>query len=218
MTDRVSFDAAGLVPVVAQDSATGEVLMLAYADREALELTLRTGEAHYWSRSRREIWRKGAGSGNVQAVAEVRIDCDGDAVLYLVRPAGPACHTGEVSCFHRIHDGTPTGAPAGHVLDRLEAVIAGRDEARPQGSYTTYLFERGLDKILKKIGEEATETVIAAKNADAAELRAEAADLLYHLLVLLRERRLPLAEVWQELDRRFGAEPRPKPAPAADHA
>jgi phosphoribosyl-AMP cyclohydrolase / phosphoribosyl-ATP pyrophosphohydrolase len=206
-TEDLTFDAAGLVPVVTQDSATGEVLMLAYANREALELTLRTGAAHYWSRSRRGLWRKGETSGHTQEVVDVLRDCDGDAVLYRVRQTGPACHTGERSCFHR-PDGGANLPTTDHILDRLERVIAQRAAERPAGSYTTYLFDRGLDKILKKLGEEATETVIAAKNADAAELRYEAADLVYHLLVLLRERELPLADLWGELEKRFGAAPR----------
>jgi phosphoribosyl-AMP cyclohydrolase / phosphoribosyl-ATP pyrophosphohydrolase len=208
--DDLSFDERGLIPVVTQDASTGEVLMLAYASRDALRLTSETGAAHYWSRSRQEIWRKGATSGNEQEVEEVRVDCDGDAVLYRIRQTGPACHTGEQSCFHRCAAGDELAAagPAGHILPRLERIVEQRDRERPEGSYTTYLFEKGVDKILKKVGEEATETVIAAKNADRAELRAETADLLFHLLVLLRERGLPLREVWVELEARFGVPPR----------
>ena len=216
--DSLQFDAQGLLPVVAQERDTGEVLMLAYANREALELTRQTGEAHYWSRSRGEIWRKGGTSGNLQAVVELRRDCDGDAVLYLVRQTGPACHTGEPTCFHQRLDGEafePVSG-GGHVLSRLEAIVREREETRPEGSYTTYLFAEGVDKILKKVGEEATEVVIAAKNADGAALRSESADLLFHLLVLLRERAVPLSEVWEELDERFGRAPRlPRPAPPA---
>lgn len=204
---HVTFGADGLLPVVAQAAESGEVLMLAHANREALESTIRTGQAHYWSRSRQEIWRKGATSGHTQEVVEVRPDCDGDAVLYRVRQTGPACHTGQRSCFHRtvrddslrLSDGSP-----GDMLHRLEEVVGARDEGRPEGSYTTYLLEQGLDKILKKLGEEATEVVIAAKNGDAADLTAEAGDLLYHLLVLLRVREVPLAGVREELGRRFG--------------
>jgi phosphoribosyl-AMP cyclohydrolase / phosphoribosyl-ATP pyrophosphohydrolase len=205
--DELSYDPNGLVPVVTQDVSTGEVLMVAFANREALLLTLTSGEAHYWSRSRQELWRKGATSGNLQEVEEVRVDCDADAVLYRVRPSGPACHTGQPSCFHRAVEGAEL-APAsamGHILGRLGRVVEQRDLERPAGSYTTYLFEQGIDKILKKLGEEATETVIAAKNADLGELRYEAADLLYHLLVLLRAQRLPLEELWAELEARFAA-------------
>jgi phosphoribosyl-AMP cyclohydrolase / phosphoribosyl-ATP pyrophosphohydrolase len=209
--DDLRFDAQGLVPVVAQDATTGAVLMLAYADRHALRATMETGEAHYWSRSRGRQWRKGESSGNVQRVVEVRLDCDADAVLYRVRQQGPACHTGERDCFFRVAapDGTlHESVGAAHVLDRLERVIAARDTERPDGSYTTYLFDKGVDKILKKLGEECTETVIAAKNADAAELTAESTDLIFHLLVLLREMGLPLGEVWEEIERRWGAAPR----------
>jgi phosphoribosyl-AMP cyclohydrolase / phosphoribosyl-ATP pyrophosphohydrolase len=205
-TDTLNFDDRDLIPVVTQDLETGEVLMLAYATREALHLTAQSGEAHYWSRSRGELWRKGATSGHTQTVEEVRVDCDGDAVLYRVRQVGPACHTGETSCFFRAAGATglEAAAPAGHVLPRLERMVAERERARPEGSYTTYLFDKGLDKILKKLGEETTETVIAAKNGDADELRAEVADLLFHLVVLLRERGLPMRDVWRELEGRFG--------------
>ncbi|HEU0015202.1 MAG TPA: bifunctional phosphoribosyl-AMP cyclohydrolase/phosphoribosyl-ATP diphosphatase HisIE [Longimicrobium sp.] len=211
--DRLTFDARGLLPVVAQDARTGEVLMLAWANAQALRLTLETGRAHYWSRSRGELWAKGQTSGNTQEIVDVRVDCDADAVLYRVRQSGPACHTGERSCFHRLADGSdgswgdaPDPRP---MLARLEDIIAARDAERPEGSYTAYLFAQGIDKILKKVGEEATETVIAAKNGDNAELRAEAADLLFHLMVLWRARGLDAAEVWDELDRRFGQAPRP---------
>jgi phosphoribosyl-AMP cyclohydrolase / phosphoribosyl-ATP pyrophosphohydrolase len=218
--DELKFDATGLVPVVTQDFSTGEVLMVAYADREALRRTLETGEAHFWSRSRRELWHKGATSGHVQKLVEVRVDCDSDAVVYRVAPSGPACHTGEPSCFFRkVRGDVLEAAPAGgQILARLERIIAQRDDERPEGSYTTYLFTNGIDKILKKLGEEATETVIAAKNADMDELRRETADLLFHLLVLLRDRRLPLDAVWAELEARFGAPPRPRGgAPATQH-
>jgi phosphoribosyl-ATP pyrophosphohydrolase/phosphoribosyl-AMP cyclohydrolase len=214
-TDRIEFDDRGLVPAVAQDAETGEVLMLAWADREALDLTARTGFAHFWSRSRERIWKKGETSGDLLFVREIRVDCDADAVLYRVAPAGAACHTGERSCFYRAAPSADSESdvlvPAGDprpVLDRIDAVVESRHRERPEGAYTTYLFEKGTDKILKKVGEEATETVIAAKNGDPAELRAEAADLLFHLLVLLRDRGVAFADVRAELDRRFGAAPR----------
>lgn len=217
--DEVNFDQAGLVPVVAQEATTGEILMLAYATREALERTATTGRAHYWSRSRGEIWRKGDTSGHVQEVADIRLDCDGDAVLYLVRQRGAACHTGEPTCFHRqvIDSGIAPAPRARHILARMDEVIAGRAEERPEGSYTTYLLENGLDKILKKLGEETTEIVVAAKNGAPAELRAEVADLLFHLLVLLRVQGLPLEEVWSELEERFGAAPRLPSSRASTH-
>jgi phosphoribosyl-AMP cyclohydrolase / phosphoribosyl-ATP pyrophosphohydrolase len=209
--EQVKFDERGLVPVVAQDARTGEVLMLAWANAEALGLTLETGRAHYWSRSRGELWKKGETSGNMQEIDDVRLDCDGDAVLYRVRQTGPACHTGERACFFRAVD-TEELAPAGdprHVLARVEEIVAARDAERPEGSYTTYLFGAGVDKILKKVGEEATETIIAAKNDGTEDLRAESADLLYHLMVLWRARGLSPDEVWAEMDRRFGQAPRP---------
>ncbi len=208
--DQLEFDSRGLIPAVTQEVLTGEVLMLAYVNREALERTLETGRAHYWSRSRQQLWQKGESSGHVQEVHEVRADCDGDAVLYRVRQSGVACHTGAGSCFHRRveEDALAPADRAGHVLTRIAAVVRERDEQRPPDSYTTYLFEKGLDKILKKLGEEATETVIAAKNADPQELRAETADLLYHLLVLLRASGVSPEEVWTELEARFGAPPR----------
>lgn len=217
--DEIRFDAQGLVPVVAQDAATGEVLMLAYANADALRATLTTGTAHYWSRSRRELWQKGATSGHFQQVKELRVDCDQDAVLYLVHQTGPACHTGERSCFFRVADAQTLGpaSPGGHILSRLEEIVARRDKERPDGSYTTYLFNKGIDKTLKKVGEESAEVIIAAKNGDDAELRAEAADLLFHLLVLFRQRELPLGKVWEELEARFGGPTRVPGSKATDH-
>lgn len=215
--DQIRFDGRGLVPVIAQEADSGAVLMLAYADREALRETERTGQAHYWSRSRGSLWKKGETSGHLQRVVEIRADCDADAVLYRVRQTGPACHTGEDSCFHRrVEDETfaEAGPVTGedHVLSRIEAILREREETRPEGSYTTYLFEKGLDKILKKVGEEAAETIIAAKNPGTDELRSESADLLFHLLVLLRARGLPLTGLWEELEGRFGAPPRERNA------
>ena len=193
--------------------------MLAWANREALELTIDTAAAHYWSRSRESLWKKGGTSGHLQEIVEVRLDCDGDAVLYRVRQSGPACHTLERSCFHRrVDEGELVQeGSAGHILSRMGEVVAERARTMPEESYTTYLFQQGLDKILKKLGEEATETVIAAKNGDNAELRSETADLLFHLVVLLQERGLPLEEVWDELEKRFGQAPRVRKNVAVDH-
>lgn len=217
--DELTFDDRGLVPVVAQEAETGEVLMLAWANREALERTVATGAAHYWSRSRGSLWRKGDTSGHVQEVVDVRADCDGDAVLYRVRQTGPACHTLASSCFHRRVDAEALRpAPqASHILSRVEEIVAARDAERPEGSYTTYLFGKGVDKVLKKVGEEATEVVIAGKNDVRDELAAETADLFFHLLVLLRIRRVPLADVWNELERRFGSASRVPAAGAEAH-
>ena len=183
----------GLVPVVAQSGLSGEILMVAYADREALQRTRDTGLAHYHSRSRGVLWKKGDTSGHLQEVREVRLDCDGDAVLYVVRQHGPACHTGAPTCF---------GEPTGGVLTRLAGTVAERARTRPAGSYTARLLDDGIAKIAQKLGEEAVETVVAATSEDAARLTSEAADLLYHLLVLLEAKRLPLDRVFEELERR----------------
>lgn len=221
--EQVRFDERGLVPVVAQDARSGEVLMLAWADAEALRRTEQTGEAHYWSRSRGELWRKGATSGQVQAVAEIRVDCDQDAVLYRVTPEGPACHTGDRSCFHRVAAGATLEAADDPrpILPRVEQILRDRWSDRPAGSYTTYLFDKGPDKILKKVGEESAETLIAAKNGDRGELAAETADLLFHLMVLWQALELPFGDVYDELERRFGQPPRAgstedRPRPSAD--
>lgn len=202
----VRFGADGLVPVVAQESRSGDVLMLAFANREALERTAATGQAHYYSRSRAALWRKGERSGHEQAVREIRIDCDGDTILYRVEQTGPACHTGTRTCFATVVgvDGrTRSGEdPGGHLLTRLAATIAGRAAARPGGSYTVELLDRGVPKVSQKVGEEAVEVVVAANTEEPERLASEAADLLYHLLVLLQARGVPLDAVWQELAHR----------------
>ena len=199
--EEIRYDEGGLVPVVAQDADTGEVLMLAYANREAVERTVETGEAHYYSRSREELWHKGSTSGNTQKVIEVRLDCDGDALLYRVEPAGPACHTGERSCFFTTLAGSDGEAlNLGRTLTRLAGTIAGRHQEMPEGSYTAKLFERGAGYTAQKLGEEAVEVVVAALEND--RLAEETADLLYHLLVLLEERGVGVGEVARVLDER----------------
>ncbi|HZG52824.1 MAG TPA: bifunctional phosphoribosyl-AMP cyclohydrolase/phosphoribosyl-ATP diphosphatase HisIE [Pyrinomonadaceae bacterium] len=209
--EDIKFDGRGLVPVVVQDAGTREVLTLAYMNEESLRRTLATGETWFWSRSRARLWHKGETSGNTQRVVRVGVDCDLDSLVVLVEPAGAACHTNEFSCFHVGLDGAPdevTAAPRapelGRALRELRSTIESRRSEMPAGSYTTYLFEQGLDKILKKLGEETTETVIAAKNGDAGALVSETADLLYHLLVLLVERGVALDDVGRELTRREG--------------
>jgi len=203
----IRFGADGLVPVVAQERRTGDVLMLAWADRDALERTLATGDAHYFSRSRAAPWRKGETSGHVQRVTEVRLDCDGDTVLYRVDQTGPACHTGTRTCFATVlgaadgHRGSSED-PGGHLLTRLAATIARRAVERPAGSYTAGLLERGVAAVSRKVGEEAVEVVVAANAEDNDRLAAESADLLYHLLVLLQSRGVPLERVWRELESR----------------
>lgn len=205
----VRFGADGLVPVVAQENRSGDVLMVAYADREALARTSETGFAHYFSRSRGTLWRKGESSGHVQRVREIRLDCDGDTVLYRVEQEGPACHTGSRTCFSRLvggvegqRAGEAQDDPGGHLLSRLARVIAARSAERPEGSYTARLLERGVPKVSQKVGEEAVEVVVAANAEDGARLAAESADLLYHLLVLLQARGVGLDAVLQELEAR----------------
>lgn len=198
---EIRYDEYGLVPVIAQDAKTNEVLTLAYANQEAVEKTVATGEAHYYSRSRSELWRKGETSGNTQRIVEVRLDCDGDALLYRVEPRGPACHTGERSCFF-----TPVYRESGEVpnlgrtLTRLAGTIAGRHEEMPEGSYTAKLFQRGTGYAAQKVGEEAVEVVVAALEGE--KLAEETADLFYHLLVLLEERGVKPEEVARVLDER----------------
>lgn len=202
----IKFDADGLVPVVAQESRSGDVLMVAYADREALRRTRSSGLAHYYSRSRKALWQKGATSGHVQHVSQIRVDCDGDAVLYRVRQVGPACHTGARTCFAAVV--TSEGAvrhtpdPGAHPLERLAARIEDRARTRPAGSYTVRLLDQGAPAVARKLGEEAVEVVVAALGEPEERLVAESADLLYHLLVLLRARGVAPERVWQELESR----------------
>jgi phosphoribosyl-ATP pyrophosphohydrolase/phosphoribosyl-AMP cyclohydrolase len=198
----LAFDASGLIPAVAQDAATGEVLMLAWMNREALLKTVETGNAHYYSRSRACLWLKGETSGHFQRVREIRRDCDDDALLLIVDQEGPACHTGNRSCFYRRLDGGEVSGEACGALQNLQAVIEDRRSRPKEGSYTNYLFEKGIDKMLKKVGEESAEVIIAAKNPDKGELVYEVADVLFHLSVLLTERRLSWSDVFSELARR----------------
>ena len=208
----VRFGADGLVPVVTQESRSGDILMLAYANRDALDRTLSTGLAHYFSRSRGTLWQKGETSGNVQRVVEIRLDCDGDAVLYRAHQEGPACHRGTRTCFETVIGGPdrPQGSGAGevreeaggHILNRLALRIADRAVTKPESSYTAQLLAAGLGTISRKVGEEAVEVVVAAHTEDDERLASEAADLLYHLLVLLQARGVPLDAVWRELEKR----------------
>jgi len=205
--EDLKYDERGLIPTVVQDAETQEVLTLAYMNRESLRKTCETGETWFWSRSRGELWHKGATSGNTQRVAEIIADCDKDALLVRVHPTGPACHTGQRSCFHHhlVSNGAENQPTIGSMLEKLYAVIASRKRERPTGSYTTYLFERGLDKILKKIGEESAETIIAAKNGVRQQIVLETSDLLYHLLVMLVECDVSPDEIAEELARRAKA-------------
>ena len=202
MLDEISFDERGLVPCVVQDEATGEVLMLAYANRNALELTLQTGEMHFFSRSREEIWRKGETSGATMALKQLRYDCDGDAVLAIVTPAGPACHTGERTCFYREFDGEMSRVPF-EELPALERTLRSRVAERPEGSYTVELLDNPT-LIGEKVEEEAEEVVRAAREETDLRVAEEAADVIYHLAVLLAARGVPQAAVMEELNRRAG--------------
>jgi phosphoribosyl-ATP pyrophosphohydrolase/phosphoribosyl-AMP cyclohydrolase len=177
--------------------------MLGYLNAESLRLTVETGLVHFYSRSRRTLWQKGETSGNVLRLVEARVDCDGDTLLLRVIPVGPTCHTGAESCFFAPPLATGEAAPVGaDVIPRLAEVIVRRQAELPDGSYTTYLFQQGIDKIGKKIGEEAAEVIIAAKNGDPAPLANEAGDLIYHLLVMLRACDVPLDDVLAVLDQR----------------
>ena len=212
----IKWDESGLVPAVVQDAQSKEVLMLAYMNEESLKLSLESGTTWFWSRSRGELWNKGATSGHTQRIVSMAYDCDGDTLLVRVEQAGPACHTGRYSCFYNPIEIGGGAVEAGaaeaeeskrsrfEALADLERVIAERYAERPEGSYTSYLFDKGLDKILKKIGEESAEVIIAAKNSDNDELRSEASDLIFHLMVLLRERGLPIDAIMGELKGRYG--------------
>jgi phosphoribosyl-ATP pyrophosphohydrolase/phosphoribosyl-AMP cyclohydrolase len=203
---EIKFDDAGLIPAIVQDVRTREVLTLAYMNSESLSLTLETRETWFWSRSRQQLWKKGETSGNTQEMVEIKVDCDNDALVLLVNPAGPACHTGATSCFHNsvedAREGSRVNKSAANTLSDLYELIAQRKQERPDGSYTTYLFDEGLDKILKKVGEESAESIIAAKNEDPQRLASEVADLTFHLLVMLVEKGVSLEQIQAELEKR----------------
>lgn len=208
--DNIKYDGNGLVPVIVQDSENGQVLMLAYADKESLKKTIETGRTHFWSRSRKKLWKKGEESGNVQEVRDMFFDCDTDTVLVLVKQTGVACHTGSRSCFFTSQDGGEKTAPsfgaqsADRTLDEVYAVIEDRKQNARDGSYVSGLFEKGLDKILKKIGEEAGETIIGAKNGDKDEVVYETADLWFHSLIALSYFGITPGDIYRELGKRFG--------------
>lgn len=205
--DTVRFDERGLLPAVVQDALSGEVLMLAYMNRESLDRTIATGETHFWSRSRNELWHKGATSGHRQKVVGMSLDCDSDSILVRVLQTGVACHTGAYTCFFEkvfpAGEGDQVGA-LGEVLGAVARVIHQRNQDRPEGSYTTKLLTGGLDRVLKKVGEEAGEVIIAAKNHDRAEITWEVSDLLYHLLVMLEIEGVSLADIAGKLGERRG--------------
>lgn len=196
LPEGLVFDANGLVPVIAQDRASGDVLMLAWTNAEAIAKTAETGFAHFWSRSRKALWRKGETSGHTLRVVEARADCDKDALLLVVEPDGPACHTGSRTCFGE------TSPTAAGMLEELARVVRQRAQEPSDASYTARLLAKGPSHVLKKIGEEATEVVLAASGESDERLAAESADLLFHLLVALQQRGVPLASVMDELRRR----------------
>ena len=198
--NTVVFDKDGLIPAIVQDDRTGSVLMLAYMNEEALEKTIETKETWFFSRSRQELWNKGATSGNRQTVKRLYFDCDQDAILVQVNPQGPACHTGEVTCFYK--KAFEVESSNREVVQEVVDEIKLRRNNPVEGSYTTYLFHEGLDKILKKVGEETTEVVIGAKNRDKAEVTSELADLTYHSLVLMEELGVKVEDVKNELRKR----------------
>ncbi|MBK3496001.1 bifunctional phosphoribosyl-AMP cyclohydrolase/phosphoribosyl-ATP diphosphatase HisIE [Viridibacillus sp. YIM B01967] len=202
MIEDLQFDENGLITAVVQDAQTKEVLTVAYMNKESLEKTLATGETWFYSRSRQELWHKGATSGNTQKVIAIRADCDKDALVVEVLPAGPACHNGTTSCFTEIIKEKSANVGSLDIITELRSVIQKREKEMPEGAYTTYLFNEGVDKICKKVGEEATEVVIASKNRDTEELKWETADLIYHLLVLLQEQKLDVFEVLGVLQKR----------------
>ncbi|WP_457639135.1 bifunctional phosphoribosyl-AMP cyclohydrolase/phosphoribosyl-ATP diphosphatase HisIE [Persephonella sp.] len=201
---EIKFNSEGLVPVITQSYYTGKVLMQAYANREAVEKTIETGFATYYSRSRKQLWVKGETSGNRQKIVKIKIDCDGDSLLYLVKDYGVACHTGEESCFFRNIQLKKEERPDPYeIIHALYSKILDRKVNRPEGSYVAKLFEKGSDKIIQKVGEEAVETVIALKNRNKEEIIYEASDLLFHLIVALVDAGVKFEDIQEELLKRY---------------
>ena len=198
--EDIQFDEKGLIPAIVQDEVTGNVLMLAYMNKAALEKTIETKETWFFSRSRQELWNKGATSGNRQIVRQLSFDCDSDAILVQVDPKGPACHTGKVSCFYKTAYREKTSNR--QVVHEIIAEIKDRRKNPVEGSYTSYLFREGIDKVLKKVGEESSEVIIGAKNEDKEELTSELSDLIYHSLVLMEIADVSLEDVKNELLKR----------------
>ena len=196
MLDKLKFDEKGLIPAIVVDDDTGKVLTLAYMNRESLAVSLEKGLTCFWSRSRQELWLKGETSGNYQHIVSITADCDYDALEVRVKKDGPACHTGAESCFHNDIFG---GKQEAFRLETLEQLLQGRKKDLPEGSYTTYLFQKGIDKILKKVGEECTEVIIAGKADDRAETVYEIADLAYHVMVLMVQMGISVEDIRKEL-------------------
>ena len=207
--DEIKFDDNGLVPVIVQDAENGQVLMFAYANKESITKTIETKKTHFWSRSRQKLWMKGEESGNVQDVKGIFFDCDRDAILVLVEQTGVACHTGQRTCFYTSQQNDDTAPSFGgerkaRTLDEVYRVIEDRKKNPREGSYVSGLFEKGLDKILKKLGEEAGETIIGAKNGDKEEIVYETADLWFHSLIALSYFGISPDDIYAELGKRFG--------------
>lgn len=195
--DELKFDEKGLIPAVVVDAVTKEVLTLAYMNRESLQISMAEGRTCFWSRSRQELWRKGETSGHVQHIVSITADCDRDALVIVVEKDGPACHLGTESCF--AYPVWQSADRAQFTLEGLYRLLQERNQTRPEGSYTTYLFEKGIDKILKKVGEECTEVIIAGKADDKKETIYELADLAYHAMVLMVQMGISVADVHREL-------------------
>ncbi len=196
--EELKFNSHGLIPAIVVDAATKKVLTLAYMNKESLAISMAEGRTCFWSRSRQELWRKGETSGNVQHIVDITADCDRDALVVTVNKEGPACHLGTDSCFNdKVYVNSEQGAPFS--VEGLYTLLQGRKEQLPEGSYTTYLFQKGLDKILKKVGEESTEVIIAGKAEDKAETIYEIADLMYHVMVLMVEMGISVEDVMTEL-------------------
>lgn len=208
ITEEIKYDKRGLIPAVVQSAETDELLMLAYMNEESLNLTLETGYSHFFSRSRNKLWKKGESSGNVQLVKDILLDCDNDSILLKVYQKGPACHKEEMSCFHNkvkefeYNLEKDNDKVDGNILKAVYDVVIDRLNFPKEGSYTNYLFNEGIDKILKKVGEESAEVIIASKNRDKGEVIYEVSDLLYHLIVLLVEQGIDLESIFSELDKR----------------
>ncbi len=211
LTENIKWNEKGLVPVIVQDASNKQVLMLAYMNKEALDITLATGRTHFFSRSRQKLWMKGETSGNVQLVRDIKVDCDADTLLLLVEQTGVACHTGSRTCFDgNLIDSALYGKTITHdkdsagyaVLQKVFDVINDRKLHPKSGSYTCSLFDRGIDVILKKVGEESSEVIIAAKNKSKDEVIYECCDLLYHLLVLLSQMEISLDDIYRQLNER----------------
>ncbi|CAM3267487.1 bifunctional phosphoribosyl-AMP cyclohydrolase/phosphoribosyl-ATP diphosphatase HisIE [Sporolactobacillus spathodeae] len=204
--DEVKFDEKGLIPAIVQDAQSKEILMLAFMNKESLEKSIETGETWFYSRSRQQLWHKGETSGNTQKIVDWAVDCDADTLLIKVNPAGPACHKGTYSCFKSAQPAQAEAVACCNdryaILAELEQVIAAREAERPEGTYTTYLFNEGLDKILKKIGEETSEVIIGAKNHSVAEIEWEVSDVIYHTLVMLREEKISFDRILHVLEKR----------------